>query len=471
MSIFGTTHTRFAVLAWARTATVVALTIVVVLASAFAAPATAQNLAMEPETGLHGSFSTFVDWRRGANSASTRQDLDINSYLDMTYRPDKLWTFAVSASATGDLDGRRPSFEPGIYNGVRETFDHAVTPWLYRLYGTRKLDVSIGGSGKLTALTLGRQYTTGEEFVWIDGLELTGEVPIDRANVTFSVYGGVPVRLFESSSNDWLAGGRLALRIGATRIGIEGYHVEDQTVTGWKRIDNVGRISLAAPIGDKGNLFAMVRGVDDEGLEARVRAAFNLPRDIQLRADVRTQTEARGSHANEVDAASLVMGRASGVMRQAFTEYGGDVLIPINDKWSLDLGGSTRDFKDPQTLNNINFDRYFVSLMASGLDFSGKKLGGNITFEAYNSAADWTRTATGEVTLDMTSRLRLSAGSTYALYSYDYMLNQITNDVRLVTGKIQYRPTDRLRLEARYDLEDDAYRLHHYVHTGFRYDF
>lgn len=456
----GTTHTRFA-------AALVAAAAVVVLSGV---PSGAQTFPPEPEMGLHGSFTTSLDWRRGHRSSAIRQDLDVTSMLDVTYRPDKSWDFALSVSGTGDVDGRRPSFEPGIYNGIAETFDHAVQPWLYRLYGRRALDIGFG-PGRLTGLTLGRQYTAGEEFVWIDGAELTGEMPLGGADATFAVYGGVPVRLFESQSGDWLIGGRTALRIGRARVGLEAYHVEDETWNKFVRKDNIGRFSLSSPIGDQAHLYAMVRGIDDEGLDGRARIAVNLPREMQVRFDARFQTEARSAHANEVDAASLVLGRASGLMRQAYMEYGGDLLIPIDGTWSVDVGATTREFDNPQNLNNINFDRYFAALQAEGLRFAGRKAGGSATFEAYRSAADWTRTATGEAHIDMTDRLRLGIASTYALYSYDYLLNQISNDVRVLTAKLRYKATDALRFDLRYDAEDDDYRLHHYVHAGFRYDF
>ncbi len=459
----GTTHTRF-------TAAALAAAVVAVATVIAALPVMAETFPPETELGLHGSFSVSADWRRAARSSATRQDLDLGSMLDVTYRPDKAWDFALSVSATGDADGRRPSFEPGIYNGIAETYDRAVQPWLYRAYARRHLAIGLG-DGKLTALTLGRQYTTGEEFVWIDGLELDGEMPLGSTDATFAVYGGVPVRLFESSDGDWLVGGRMGLRIGRARVGVEAYHVEDETLSGYIRKDNVGRFSLATPIGDRANLYAMVRGIDDEGLDARAHLSVNLPRDMQLRLDGRIQTEARSAHANEVDAASLVLGRASGVMRQAYNEVGADVLIPLSDRWSVDLGASTREFDDPQNLNNINFDRFFAALMADGLTFAGKKVGGSATFEAYRSAADWTRTATGEAHMDLTERLQVGVASTYALYSYDYLLNQISNDVRVFTAKARYRATDALRFDVRYDAEDDDYRLHHYVHAGIRYDF
>lgn len=430
----------------------------------------AQTYPPETGMGLHGSFSTYLDWRRGARSSSVRQDLDVTSMLDVTYRPDKAWEFALSVSGTGDADGRRPSFEPGIYNGVAETFDHAVQPWLYRAYGRRALDIGLG-QGRLTALTLGRQYTTGEEFVWLDGAELTGEMPLGNADATFALYGGVPVRLFESQSGDWLVGGRTAIRVGRARVGLEAYHVEDETWNKFVRKDNVGRFSLATPVGEDAHLYAMVRGIDDEGLDGRARVTVNLPREMQLRVDGRFQTEARGPHANEVDAASLVLGRASGLMRQAYLEGGADLLVPFAEHWTLDIGASTREFDDPQHLNNINFDRYFASVIADGLTFGGRPVGGSATFEAYRSAADWTRTATGEGHIDLTDRLRFGIASTYALYSYDYLLNQISNDVRVLTAKVRYRATDRLRFDLRYDAEDDDYRLHHYVNAGFRYDF
>jgi hypothetical protein len=421
---------------------------------------------------LTGSFSTYVDGRRGHRSASTRQDWDITSDLEAHLAPpSRSWSADLHVRGTADVDGRRPSEEPGIYNGIQETFSGDVQPFLYRASIERNLEQDLG-IAELTGFRLGRQYRTEGDFLWFDGLELSGRLPVSTgANITGAVFGGVPVRLFESATDAWLGGGALTLGLGQARVGLEAYHVENRDRLGFLRKDNVGRVSLAAPIGTAARVDAVARAIDDDEYDGRARLTVNLPRGIQLRGDYRIQGEDRGPHASELDAASLVMGRAIGASRRAFQEYGADVMVPLGDHLSVDVGGASRQTEGPLDVNNINFERYFAAISLSNLEIGTHAVDISVTGEAYETVLDWTRALSGDIAVKLTPNLKASVGSSYALYQYDYIAQTVRQNVRTGTARLVWNAKKNLRLEGRYDLEDDDFRLHHYVRAGFRYDF
>lgn len=424
---------------------------------------------------LNGTVSTWIDWRRGHRSANIRQDLDAATDLDLHYGPrSRDWSVDLFIRGTADLDGRRPSYEPGIYNGILETYDHAVQPWLYRASAQKKLAIAIGSLAEITSARIGRQYHTDGDFLWFDGLEISGRIPSKkRTSITGSVFGGKQVRLYESATDDWLAGGNLIFGFGNARLSLEAYHLEDRDRTGVIRKDNVGRVALATPLGSRLRFDASGRYIDGEELDGRARLTANLPRNMQLHIDGRVQKEDRGTHATELDAASLIFGRSVGATRRAFYQYGGDLFIPVTEKLSIDVGGLIHEARSQNLTDTYNFeyDRFFATVSLSDIKIFRRKTDLSLTLEAYETFNDWTRTASGEARMALTKTLTGTVGTSFAIYRYDYLTGTVRDDVRTGTAKLEWRPKQPLTLEARYDLEDDDQRLHHYGRLGARYDF
>ena len=446
---------------------------------------------------FHGTFTSYIDVRAAHQSTNVRQDQDVTTDLDLRYgETDRdTWAFALSARTLFDIDGRRPAEEPGIYNGIQETYKDNIQPWLYKAVAERLLDQTTG-QVRLTKLRLGRQYHTDGDFLWFDGMELSGAIksrgngsamfgsptPRDGGSaargqgwperpISFNFFGGVPVRLFESASGDWLAGGGVSIPIQKARLGLEAYHVSEKTRFGFTRNDDVFRATLAAPLHDSVFFHGSARLIDDTEIDGRARLTIMLPRNMQLRLDYRGQSGERGPHATELDAASLVMGRSIGATRRAWHEYGADVYFPLSSQLSFDVGATARRMPGPVDQNNITFDRYFATAMLSDFQFLGRKADASVTGEAYETPTDWTRTASGELSLELTPRLTGSVGTTFAIFSYDYISNTVRDDVRLATARLTWKTTDSLRIDARYDAEHDDQRLHHFGRLGFRYDF
>ena len=378
------------------------------------------------------------------------------------------FSFALSGRVSGDLDGRRPGLKPGIYNGIYETFDHSVQPWLYRATITKNFEAD--GSG-LKSVRIGRQYHTGGDFLWFDGLEVHSLIPIENNSLDIAIFGGVPVRLYESSSNDWLAGGGASLRLDKVYMALEGYHIEEDARFGWVRKNTVGRFALDANLNEKINFNGVVRAVDDEEIDGRTRLTMNLPRNAIARLDYQFQSDDKSSHSTELDAYSIILGRSIGASRRGFSDFGGDIMVPLSDHLSFDIGASARDFKDSEDRNNHDFDRFFATLMLSDMKIINRSTDISITGEAYETLTDYTRAISGDVSMKYSKTVTLSAGTSYAIYSYGYATDQVKDDVRLGTAKITWEPKSNLRFNLRYDIEDDDYRLHHFISAGCRYAF
>ncbi len=421
---------------------------------------------------IHGSIGLFAEGRLANRSTNVRQDWNAIGDIDLHSDPKPgAWSFAFSGRVTGDMDGTRASLEPGIYNGILETFEHEVQPWLYRAAIQRDFERGDETEARLTTLRLGRQYHTGGDFLWFDGAELQGAKRFKDVNVTASLFGGVPVRFYESATDDWLVGGGLTARFARAVVGLEGYHVEEDARYGWHRKDNVGRASVLADLSESLRFEGVVRAIDDDEMDGRARLAWQGPRGVLARLDYRFQAEDRKPHTTELDAASIVLGRSVGAFRRGFSEIGGDILIPLNERITLDVGATSRDFKDSSDRVNLDFDRYFATLTLARLDVAGRKADISVTGEAYETRSDWTRSVSGDISLDLSRTVRVSAGTSYAIYSYDYNTNAVKNDVRVGTAKLRWNATEQLRFEGRYDIEDDDYRVHHFVRAGFRYAF
>lgn len=428
--------------------------------------------ATEPRARtLNGTLGVFFEGNRGHRSPSVRQDWDQITDIDMSYAAptDRLWRLDLSARLTTDLDGRRPSNEPGIYNGIRETFEGNVQPWLYRAVASKTFDSSLGPL-TVPSVSLGRQYRQSGDFLWFDGAAVGASVARSPYQIAISGFGGVPVRLYTSATDDWMAGLEASLAVRRTHASAEIYHITDHRQSGGVVRDNVARLAIRSAIGDKLNVSATGRATEAEGIEVRSNALWRPGiSDITIRGDYRYQGEDRGQLSTELDAASAIHGRALGAPRRAFQEFGLAASLPYRDWFVLDVGGSTRETKSAQDRYNLDFDRLYAALSVPSLPIL-RKVSAGATFELYESGGDYTRSVSGELSTKIRDRLRASLGSSYSLYSYDYATNELKDDVRSITGKLDWRYRDGLRFEARYDGEYDDRTLHHYLKLGARYE-
>lgn len=429
------------------------------------------QVSAEDSFKIYGSIETRIEGKWGQNSSDVRQDWDAFADLDFySTKSSNDFSFALSGRVSGDIDGRRPSLEPGIYNGIYETFDNAVQPWLYRAWIDKGFKNDDGAGIK--SLRIGRQYHTGGDFLWFDGIEMHTLVPIQDRRLDIVVFGGVPVRLYESARNDWLIGSGTSLQLEKVRLGLEGYYIEEDVRFNRTRKNAVGRASIDAVLSESLNFSGVIRGINDDEFDGRARLTINnLPKNSILRLDYRFQTEDRGPHTTELDAQSIILARTVGATRRAFNEYGADIMIPFADNIVLDIGAMTRDFSDSEDRYNLDFDRFYLGVSISDIKFANKLFDVSITGEAYETRSDYTKAISGDVSTELCKNVTASAGTSFALYSYDYATDQVKDNVRYGTAKLVWTPSKPFRFNIRYDLEDDDYRLHHYLSAGCRYVF
>src|SRR5258706_8691135 len=146
------------------------------------------------------------------------------TYSDLPSHRRNSWIRAhVVARASADLDGRQSG---SIYSGLSDTHDQSVDFKLYDAY------VDILASEGLGQLRIGRQFEyETPEIVHYDGLSLRSHPTGDR-EFTAGFYGGIPVRLYQGTSDRRSVLGAFAedrpWKGGRARI--DWMHLEDDTL-------------------------------------------------------------------------------------------------------------------------------------------------------------------------------------------------------------------------------------------------
>ncbi len=434
-------------------------------ADAKAAPAPERGTALKDTIGdllarTHGSASLEYRLRRTGDDT----DQDLRSWLDLRVgdgRHDAL-SAAFFVRSTLDLDRRRTGRDGYEFTSLPDTFDSDLNARLYTAYVAWRPE-----KGPAESVRFGRQYVYGSETFHIDGVSAASRELWQKAHLRASVYGGVPVHLYESSPRgDWLAGTTLTAEPArGTRAALDYVHVTDDF--GDRVRDDTAAVRVwqrATPWLDlygRGTYLGTAR-------DAELRATGHWDeQDLLVQASWFRLFESYDEEfTTEFDPYYTVLHTLAGYDQGRLRAVKG-----FGDKVVVEGGLDVRDVRDSGDEGAFNRDTHRWYLTPSVEDLVWEDSVVSLVVERWSGDGERFDTYGGELTHRFSKRVEASLGTDYALYGYDAYRDRERNHVRAVHADLRWKLTDTLTLRLRHSHERDDEETYDVFTLGLTLDF
>lgn len=418
------------------------------------------SAAASDELAVHGSVASRYRGRWSGDASD--HDLYETLSLDIGDARKDPVTAHILGRVAADLDGQTDREDQYVYPSLADTWSDPITGLLYEAY------VDITAPPRLGALRAGRQVDTATPvFAHFDGVSLVSKTA-STCKLRGGTYGGVPVRLYESSTTgDQIFGlwGEAQPWQGG-RVRVDWMHVEDEDRFSANSSDLLGA-NVSQRIGERARVEANYTRLEEEDRDVRLRASWNDPeRDFTLQASWYKLLETQRDYALEFDPyfASLQayypfdqfrLHAAKGIAEKLRIEGGLDLRRLANQ---ADEGSFNRDY-----------DRGWLSVVLLDLWIEGLDL--TLTGDTWQSDDQDIDTWAVDITRRMDEGLSVSAGSNYSLYRYDVFLDRERDDVRLWYLRARKKLDASWSLEASWDFQQDDTDEYHVLMLGATWRF
>lgn len=427
----------------------------------------------EPGLPFSGSFTTRYELRFTPDAS----DQDFFNTLSLSCGDP--WKDRVSGFLFGaldvDIDGRsrKPTGDTdSTLFSINDTWQDNAHAQLYEAW------VNFADLGSVQRFRVGRQNLLTSLPAWFDGASVDLEV-LNRTTVT--LYGGIPVDLYEaSSSGDSLYGGRIHStplvwdHLGETTVSFEmqryvddnrdfGDHEDDVIhVQAWQELGTnaevEGRIMFLEQ--DTSNWSVFGRAWDDD---KKTRIETHYKRQVLT---IRDQTDRYTEY-------FAILGAL-----ERFQEYGARIYRSLSDRYGIEGGfrGKKLLEGDDRSSSNADFTRYFVAL--DGTDLLTPGLSGSVFAELWKSTSGDEIFIGFDADYSVTDDLRLEAGTSYSEFTYEtddfgtiLSLDTRRDRVRDVFLGCKCQMTDRSRIRSRYSVERSEQDTVNRLIVSLEYDF
>ncbi len=421
--------------------------------AAVPAPTSGEKPVLGAEEGAR--IEGFLSSRLVERWTSGDHDLDWINLLSLDYSdPRHAWIKAhVVARASADLDGRQSG---SIYNGLSDTHDQSVDFKLYEAF------VDILPADGLGQLRIGRQFEYDTpEIVHYDGLSFRSHPTGDR-EFTAGFYGGVPVRLYQGTSDSRSVLGAFAeerpWKGGRARI--DWMHLEDDTVPDegngiiglglWQHFDN----------GWAGE--AQYTRLEDQDRDLRMRAQWtSADAGFTAAANYYQLFESQNQLPADIDPYTELL-----MALFPYRQFGFSASAEVSQKIVLDLALDARRVDDAGDLGEFNRDWERYRATATFRDVLAAHLNVGISGDVWDGDERDITTWGLDLNYDTLEQWKFGAGSYYSLYKYDLFQNSERDDVRTWYARAGWKIGPKLTLELSYDYEDDAQDQYNVVRGG-----
>jgi hypothetical protein len=404
---------------------------------------------------LHGSTSV----RYRARWVSNQSDADLFEYLSLSYGDPALDAITASASArfAEDLDGHQGADGYTAFDSLDDSYHHAATSRLYTAY------VDFNGLPSLR-LRGGRQVLDElPEALPLDG----GSVRWEGEGLSASVFGGVPVNLFESSPRgDATYGGWLGLSPWSrSLLRLEYLHLKDENAFGLFDDDLVG-VTAEQGVG-AWLVHARHTLLEGESRQTTARLTGSFP-DAGLvldgQADVLYERQQALSY--PLDPYSVFL-----IDLQPYVQYSARASKSIGTAFALDVSGTRRDLVKEEDGNAYNheFTRWNVTARLDRWPWEDLSLAVPVDF--WQSTGDDFWTAGADVAWHAHRSITIGAGTAYALYTLDAFTGEERDHVRCIYGMLRWKLQSGTVLDVRYVAEENDIDLFRTVEVGVRHAF
>ncbi len=371
-------------------------------------------------------------------------------------------TAYVLARAAADLDGKTDENGYYIFDSIENTYDSAVTAQLYEAYA------DVHRLGPVERVRLGRQsYYETPVVIAFDGGRVETEA-LTGVKLQGGVYGGVPVHHHESSrEGDWLVGAYAQARPWTGgRVRFDWLHVDDENYFG-EASDDLFGLSAWQDLFDRLSLYAQYTRLESRNRDVQARVTWRQPKaDLVVQASFYALLQTQRDYALEFDPYY-----SAALEYRPYYQVRGLLSKGFGSHLTVDGGAAARRLRDSadEGAYNHEFQRYFVSPALQDLPWKG--LTTSVTGEYWNSDDDDVWSWGADLTHKCSSDLKVSVGTCFFLYKYDYYASRERENVRTIYGRIRYKLTDGLRLDGRYENERNSNDTVHTAKLGLIWDF
>ncbi len=437
------------------------------------APSPSVNPSEPPKTAGQFSVDGYISAKyvyRSTTLSNERlsdQDLFTDLRLDVARPEQDRYEFHFFGTARSDLDGESDRKDYYPFEDIGNARSSRSAGYLYEAH----IDVN-RPLAYVTQVRVGRQSGTRDEPVFFDGL--AADIKAART-LNLAVYGGAAVHFYEIANrwgDDTLAGagvdytpftsGGLSLDYLSARDERELFSFTDQN-------DELYAVKLWYRFSPGLKATVKYRGINSESRDANARVIGVIPGiDLEVSANYFRQSHTQNELTNEFSSYYDILGQS-----HPYQSYDIKARKLFGARYAVDLGYYKRSLlKDlQQGAFNREYERTFVDFeiadaLTDGLSFM-------LIGELWKSVANEFSSGGLDVgyALPKKKNAKLSAGTYYSLYKYDYYTALGERDhVRTYYINGKYPFSGKYSANAGYEYETGLERFQT-VKLGIRYDF
>jgi hypothetical protein len=403
-----------------------------------------------------------------SDGRTSDQDVFADLRFDVTRPRDNRYEFHFQGTARSDLDGEQDVTGFSPLEDIGDTWGQRTKAQLVEANAVLNDALQY-----LPRLAVGRQTGSRDEPVFFDGIS----AELGSEKLLFTLYGGAAVHYYEMNETwgkDTLEGAGVdyrpftSLGLSADFLAVkdvrefdpEGGTVKDRMVSFkvWQRFEPFTRIS------------AQYRYLDGEARDLAVRAAAAWPaQEAELLVNYFRQFNPQAELTNELSPFFDVIGVSA-----PFQSIDVKVRKFIASRVAVDAGYFKRDLLERADEGSFNRDYWRAFLDAEISDLFFTNLAWIVTAERWKTGS----TSVDTLGTDLSYRVkkqgreaRVSAGTYYSLYKYDYYAELgVRDDVRTYYVEGKYPLGKTFGMNGRYEYEHGIER-YQTLRVGMRYDF
>ncbi|MBI3854900.1 MAG: hypothetical protein HY293_04335 [Planctomycetes bacterium] len=423
-----------------------------------------------PQEPPRSSSASFLDPLQGMirvkyryRATSTESDTDLYEIISLNYgnaAKDPV-TAALTARLAEDLDGNRNVQGYYPFTSLDDRYRSSATQRLYTAY------MDFRPAGDDVQLRAGRQLLD----------EFPETVPMDGglarlqagAHVVLSLFGGLPVNLFESSpAGDAMYGASAEWAPDPQRRGryrVEYLHLRDENILGLHQDDLVG--------------FTMDEGSGPFTFHARYTMLEGKSRDFRGRltaADPEAEflLQLQGTYVfHRIEALSYALDPYATFLMdlQPYVDLSLRASKSFGEPLTIDASLTSRQLvrNAADTTYNHEFKRVELSPLLRNWPLEDVSF--RVSADYWNSSADDFWTVGGDVSWECRRDLVLSAASSYALYSIDAFSGEEHDRVRTWSLSLKWKVSKGSVIDVRFSLEQNSIDTFRIFEAGFRHAF
>ena len=357
-----------------------------------------------------------------------------------------------------DVDGH-PS--RNIFSSAEDTWDSRAHAYLYTAFA------DLYKLGPVKRVRIGRQQIYEDVHVHFDGLRVDSE---KFGPVQLSLYGGIPVHLYESSmEGDWMIGTKIEIKPAkTTRVAFDYVHIRDNRKHDFNQDDDLFQLSLTQGIAKTGRIYFRYSTIDGRGSQFELKGSYLYePEDLTVRANALFQVGSYRDFSIEFSPYYLLLDRY-----EDFYQLGLNATKGLFDHFEVDVGVTVRELMHDTKGGPLNHEwqRYYMTLACFDIPIKGFEA--SITGGAYHTTKDWW----ADFGLDFTQRInksfKASVGTYWSIYKFDpyYSLDE-REDVRTIYCKFDWKILENVRLKSEFNVERDEEELYFELDTHLKLSF